>query len=158
MSKQNKKSNIIKHFKGVMEQRWEDLEPLHDASVTSLKTVSIEIQKYLIILLSHKETHEDKEVQLLSKSFQKDLNEIVNKILALKKLHEGKKGLLKTEDELVDYLNIGQEYSLIASMTTNVLFNTAAEVESKIMELCSILKKKKENELQSTDKEITNDN
>ena len=148
MSKKNKKENFIKHFKGVMEQRWEDLEPLYDTSVLSLQTVALEIQQSLLVLLSHKESHADKEVQLLSKSFQKDIHDITNKILALKLRHQDKKGLIKTEDELAEYLNIGQEYSIIASMTTSVLFNTATEIESKLMELKVILQKKEQNEVE----------
>lgn len=156
MSKKNNKENNVLHFRGVMEQKWEDLDPLYDASVSSLRDVATEIQRSLLILLSHAETQSDKEVQLLSKSFQKDLRELTNKIIALELRHKDKKGLIKTENELAEYLSIGQEYSIIANMTTTVLFNTAIEMESKLMELKEIISKKEQNTSENLVKEEAN--
>lgn len=154
MSKKNKKDNNVIQFRSVMEQRWEDLDPLHIAAVSALQTIALEIQNSIIVLLSHKITHNDPEVQLLNNSFLKDLDDLTTKLLAINEQHKDKKGLIRTENDLADYLGIGQAYSVFANMVTGVLFNTAAEVENKILELKDILTKQ-QSETQEPIKEET---
>ncbi len=151
MSKKTKKNSNAIQFRSVMEQRWEDLVPLYDASAMALRSIALEIQHSILILLSHKSSHNDPEVHLLNKSFLRDLEDLTSKLLAINEQHKDKKGLIKTEDDLAKYLGTGQAYTVLTDMVTSVLFNTAIEVENKILELKDELIKQ-ETELQKEDK------
>lgn len=150
----SKEKNQGIKFSSAPTQSWGDLDPLHQTISMELGRIVIQIRKYLLLLLTDVNFKDDPEILLFQKCFLEDFTSFSNRIVEIKSKYEGKKGLIK-EEELSLYLSLGHEYEVLANLISDVLFKTATEIQSKVMQLIAI----KESELKeekNNKQEVTN--
>lgn len=150
----SKEKNQGIKFSSAPTQSWSDLDPLHETISMELGKIVIQIREHLLLLLTDVNFKDDPEILLFQKCFLEDFTSFSNRIVEIKSKYEGKKGLIK-EEELSLYLSLGHEYEVLANLISDVLFKTATEIQSKVMQLIAIKEselKKEENNKQ----EVTN--
>lgn len=147
----SKEKNQDIKFSSAPTQNWNDLNPIHQTICMELGKIVIQIKDHLLLLLTNENFKDDPEVLLFQKCFLEDFTSFSNRITEIRNKYEDKKGLIK-EDELALYLTVGHEYEVLAGMMSDVLFKTATEIQSKVMQLVAI-KEKELNSLETTKEE-----
>ena len=120
-----------------VKQRWEDLEVIYEANAESLFDIALQIRN-CTDLIRRVPCSNQKEVIETINGVVRDLDIFTNQLVDLRKLHEGKTGIINDPDELALCISIFNQYSGFSDRFRAVIFPvviTITEAYSEAEEL-----------------------
>ena len=116
-----------------IETRWEELDGIYQEAAKGIVTTLSSTNDLINIpnLIDYVEN--PSEFKVAVNGFKRDIDNFTNRLIAIKKLHEGKHGVIKDENELANSYSIYGEYVQFFEEFKAVTFQTVLSITESAM-------------------------